>query len=84
MEALRKIIEVNNNNQLNFKLPDNFNFKFVEIIVLPAYEFTNQENKENSEEETTDFQKFLLSAPIMTDNDYEYFLSKKNDFNKWN
>jgi len=33
--------------------------------------------------ELTDFQNFLLSAPVMTDEDYKYFLEKKQNFNKW-
>ncbi len=31
----------------------------------------------------SEFQEFLLSAPVMPDEDYNYFLEKKQSFNKW-
>jgi len=33
--------------------------------------------------ELTAFQEFLLTAPVMTDEDYNFFLEKKQSFNKW-
>ena len=82
MEALRKVVEINN-NQLNLKLPINFDSKYVEIIVLPFYENYVDEQINETSSELNDFQYFLLSAPVMTDDDYNYFLEKKQDFNRW-
>ncbi|NOX46486.1 MAG: hypothetical protein GXO89_05855 [Chlorobi bacterium] len=33
--------------------------------------------------ELTSLQEFLLTAPVMCDEDYEFFLEKKKNFNKW-
>ena len=33
--------------------------------------------------ELTAFQEFLLTAPVMTDEDYNFFLEKIQSFNKW-
>jgi len=53
VEALRQVVEVDN-NQIN-KIPN----------------------------ELTDFQKLLLSAPVMTDDEYNFFLNKKQNFKNW-
>jgi len=82
MEALRKVVEVNK-NQVNFKLPINFDAKYVEVIVLPFYENYADEQINETPNKLTDFQKFLLSAPVMTDDEYNFFLEKKQDFNRW-
>ena len=41
----------------------------------------NQTNKKPNE--LTDFQKLLLSAPVMTDEEYNFFLNKKQNFKNW-
>lgn len=82
MEAFRKVVEINN-NQLNLKLHVNFDSKYVEIIVLPFYENYVDEQINETQNELTDFQKFLLSAPVMTDDEYNFFLEKKQDFDRW-
>lgn len=33
--------------------------------------------------ELNDFQKFLLTGPVMSDEDYQVYLEKRQDFNKW-
>lgn len=33
--------------------------------------------------ELNDFQKFLLTGPVMSDEDYQFFLEKRQDFNTW-
>ena len=33
--------------------------------------------------EPNDFQKFLLTAPVMSDEEYQFYLEKRQDFNKW-
>jgi hypothetical protein len=30
-----------------------------------------------------DFQKFLLTGPVMSDDDYDFYVEKRHDFNKW-
>ncbi|MBI9039219.1 MAG: hypothetical protein JEY97_13880 [Bacteroidales bacterium] len=82
MKALRKVVEVNK-NQVNLRLSVNFDSKYVEIIVLPFYEKYVDEQNNDASKEFTDFQSLLLSAPVMTDDEYNYFLQKKQNFNKW-
>lgn len=76
MEALREVVKLNN-NQLDLSLQVNFDTKYVEVIILPFYENYADKQKIKTRKELTDFQKFLLSAPIMTNEDYNYFLEKK-------
>ncbi len=79
MEALREVVQINN-SQLNLTLPVNFNSKYVEIIILPYDKICEKKEKNSKTKRLTDFQKFLLSAPVMTDEDYNYYLEKKQNF----
>ncbi len=83
MEALRELVQIHD-NQLNLTLPINFNSKYVEVIILP-YNATFVKNEKDTlkDDELTDFQNFLLSAPVMTDEDYEFYLEKKQNFKQW-
>jgi hypothetical protein len=36
-----------------------------------------------SKEEISDFQRFLLEAPVMSDDQYEQFLENRKHFNEW-
>jgi len=79
MKVLREIVQLNN-KQLNLTLPVNFDSKYVEVIILPYSE--NLEKNENLDN-LSDFQNFLLSAPVMTDEEYDYYLEKKQELNQW-
>ena len=51
MEALRQVVEINN-NQLNFSLSVNFKTKYAEVIILPFFEnYSAQQKKELLKEE---------------------------------
>ena len=55
-------------------------------IHLKSQNFENGSKDDSSyvvPDELTDFQKFLLAAPVMTEDDYAFFLEKKENFNKW-
>ena len=79
MKVLREIVQLNN-KQLNLTLPVNFDSKYVEVIILPYSE--NLKKNENLDN-LSDFQNFLLSAPVMTDEEYDYYLEKKQELNQW-
>ena len=81
---------------LNIRLPDIFNGKQVEIIVLADDAFTSSPEHQistlgNSKEEIenviqdrpNEFQKFLLTAPTWSDKEYEYFKENHKLFNQW-
>ena len=37
----------------------------------------------STENEKTEFQNFLLDAPVLTDNEYEQFPENRKHFNEW-
>ena len=39
--------------------------------------------KEQPKTNTTDFQKFLLNGPVMSDEEYENFKETRKRFNQW-
>lgn len=78
MEALRKIVEINN-NVLKFNIPVNFKSKYVEIIILPFH----KKDVSKEKDDLSEFQKFLLSAPVMQEEDFQYYNEKKQHFNQW-
>lgn len=80
MKALRKVVKLNN-NLLKLNIPVNFQSKYVEIIILPVNNLDNE--TDNNESLDKDFQDFLLSGPVMSNEDYNHFLEKKNHFNQW-
>ncbi len=80
MKALRKVVKLNN-NLLKLNIPVNFQSKYVEIIILPVNNIDDE--VDNDELLNTDFQNFLLSGPVMSNEDFNYFLDKKKHFNQW-
>ena len=83
MEALRELVQIHD-NQLNLTLPINFNSKYVEVIILPYNAtFVKSEKDSLKNDELTDFQNFLLSAPVIADEDYDFYLKKKQNFKQW-
>lgn len=56
----------------------------VEITIQPEKVLhKNRKTKVKSKQDLTEFQKLLLTGPVMNDDDYNYFKEKKLDFNKW-
>ena len=82
MEAYREVVQINN-NQISLTLPINFNFKYVEVIILPYNKTYANKEKNKKTDNLTDFQNLLLSAPVMTDEEHSYYLEKKQNFNQW-
>ena len=76
---------------LQLQLPDTFNGKQVEIIVLEVGDFTTfnsiekQSEKErvDKQNEPNEFQKFLLTAPTWSDKEYDNFVENRKLFNQW-
>ena len=83
MQALRTIHKIEN-NFINISIPLNFESTYVEVIILP---FNGNddilEKKEDKAGILSDFQKLLLNGPLMSDDDYNFFQDKRNNFNHW-
>lgn len=58
MEAIRKIVTVKD-NQLNITLPEDYNGKRVELIILPA-----EDNVNMVEEKKVDYKKYYGSLKL--------------------
>lgn len=73
MQALKQYTEVVEGS-IHVKLPKNFTAKRVELIILSA---------DNDESDISDFQRFLLDSPEMTDEEYQAIEEKRRHFNQW-
>lgn len=87
MEAIRKIIH-RHGNTLTVELPDSFTAQTVELIILPVDDETHtpaEEQPANAVEQDglTDFQRYLLTWPVMSDDEYNDYLLKKQGFSEW-
>lgn len=70
---------------LQLQLPDVFEGKKVEIIVLEIDDTEQTEvstTQTHKEDEPNDFQKFLLTAPTWSDTEYENFAENRKRFNQ--
>lgn len=81
MEAIRKIIH-REGNTLTIELPDSFTAQTVELIILPADDAEAKPVKESpaddvDQQSLTDFQRYLLTWPTMSDDEYNDYLLKK-------
>ena len=52
-------------------------------IVKIKYEISENNITEKAKEEISDFQKFILSAPVMSDEQYSNFNQQRTHFNQW-
>jgi len=52
-------------------------------IAKIKYEISDKVIDEKAKIEISEFQKFLLSAPIMSDEQYNNFLQQREHFNQW-
>ena len=87
MEAIRKIIR-REGNTLTIELPDSFSAQTVELIILPVDDAEKESVKEQpadtvEQDGLTEFQRFLLTAPDMSDDEYNDYLLKKQGFREW-
>ena len=67
-----------------------YNQIFHLVSQLPAnqiakikYELSENNIAEKAKEEISDFQKFILTAPIMSDEQYSNFNQQRTHFNQW-
>ncbi len=72
MQTISQYTEVINGS-ISIQLPKDFTAKRVKLIILPADE----------EIDLTDFQKFLLDSPEMTEQEYQYISEKRQYFSSW-
>jgi hypothetical protein len=67
-----------------------YNQIFHLVSQLPAnqiakikYEISDKSIAEKAKNEITDFQKFILTAPVMSDEQYLNFQQQREHFNQW-
>ena len=86
MEAIRTVVEPKDNKIL-LTLPDDFHESLVEVIILPFNKPDTEKTipiKVGKNQKMNRIQKLLLKAPVMSDEDYNFYLEKRNHFNQWN
>jgi hypothetical protein len=52
-------------------------------IVKIKYELSESTIAEKAKEEISDFQKFILAAPVMSDEQFSKFNQQRTHFNQW-
>ena len=52
-------------------------------IVKIKYELSENTIAKKAKSEISDFQKFILSAPVMSDEQYDNFNQQRQHFNQW-
>ncbi len=88
MEAIRRIVR-REGNTLTIELPADFQAQTVELIILPADNNTDAiltdkpSVDEVAKEGLTDFQRYLLTAPDLIDQEYDQIQKKRKALNQW-
>ncbi len=72
MQTIKQYTEVIN-GCISIQLPKDFTAKRVKLLIVPADE----------ENDLTDFQKFLLESPEMTEQEYQFIAEKRQHFALW-
>lgn len=72
MQAIKQYTEVVN-GCISIQLPKDFTAKRVKLLIVPADE----------ENDLSDFQKFLLESPEMTEQEYQFIAEKRQHFASW-
>ncbi len=80
MEALRNIYTVEN-NRIIIDLPQNYNHKEVEVIILPFFKYQIIEKNKN-EDKQKQIER-LLSVSVWNDNDIQQIYESQNLINQW-
>ncbi|PID88435.1 MAG: hypothetical protein CSB06_00375 [Bacteroidia bacterium] len=80
MEALRNIYKVEN-NRIIIDLPQSFNHKEVEVIVMPffKYQIEKKDKQQNKQKQI----ESLLSVSVWKDDDIQQIYDSQNVINKW-
>lgn len=72
MQTIKQYTEVIN-GCISIQLPKDFTAKRVKLLIVSADEETA----------LTDFQKFLLESPEMTEQEYQFITEKRQHFASW-
>lgn len=73
MQAIKQYTEVINGS-IHIDLPKNFTAKRVELIILSA---------DDNPADSSDFQRFLLDSPEMSDEEFQAIEDKRRHINQW-
>ena len=73
MQAIKQYTDVIDGS-IHINLPKNFTAKRVELIILSA---------DNNDADASNFQRFLLDSPEMTDEEYQAIKEKRRHLNQW-
>jgi len=79
MQAIRNIYTVQN-NQIVITLPNTFQHKAVEVIVLP---FDEYETAEKTQQDKNAGLKRLLAFSVWSENDIQQISETQNFINQW-
>ncbi len=82
MEAIRNIYAVEN-HRIVIDLPKSFNYKEVEIIILPTGQTSKQLKNKNSVADKDERLKKLLSVNVWNDDDISQIIESQEIINKW-
>ena len=73
MQVIKQYTEVINGS-IHIELPKNFTAKRVELIILSA---------DDNGADSSDFQRFLLDSPEMSDEEFQAIEEKRRHLNQW-
>lgn len=77
MIAIREIHDVKS-GKVTIKLPQNFDAKRVEIIVLPV-----DDSDGNSEDASQGLRDLLLTAPVLSEEEADEYVKVREWMNEW-
>ena len=80
MEALRNIYTVEN-NRIIIDLPQNYNHKEVEVIILPFLQYQIIEKKKKKDKQKQI--ELLLSISVWNDKEIQQIYESQNIINQW-
>jgi hypothetical protein len=75
-DILKYLHSMKNSRKTRKKYDLNLKRKFEDRVL-------REDESSDIQGELNSFQEFLLNAPVMTDEDFNFFLEKKQSFNKW-
>jgi hypothetical protein len=73
MQAIKQYTEVINGS-IHINLPKDFTAKRVELIILSV---------DDTDTDSSEFQRFLLNSPEMTDEEFQAIQEKRRHLNQW-
>ncbi len=76
--------------EIKLRIEDNYVAVFLTLLKKLKYVKVEEMNTSGHQKATIStasqpntFQQFLLTAPVMSDEDYQFYLEKQKDFNQW-